>query len=88
MKRDASSLLLTRYETFIIDMRVKMSVIDVTAPEEHTIDWLKSKNLLKTQVDYSKCDTSPNCVPKKEAYVWRCPRRGCQNVISARGKLF
>ena len=41
MKRDASHLLLTRYETFIIDMCVKVSVIDVTATEEHIIDWLK-----------------------------------------------
>ena len=41
MKRDASRLLLMRYETLIINMRVKVSVIDVTATEKHTIDWFK-----------------------------------------------
>ena len=43
----------------------KKLVFDVTATEEHTIDWLKSKNLLKTQVDCSKYGTSANFVPKK-----------------------
>ena len=54
---------------------------------EETIYWLQGKHLLASSMDCPKC--SRQCrVKRKGTLYWRCPRKGCQAVVSVRDKTF
>ena len=62
--------------------------LNYTICEVATIDWLKGNGVLRTSANCSKCGTSCNFVARKGTYCWRCPRYGCQSVISMRKGSF
>ena len=61
---------------------------DVLTTEENIIYWLQRKHLLVGSMDCPKCSSSCRLVPRKGSLSWRCPRKGCQAVVSVREKSF
>ena len=61
---------------------------DVLTSEEDIMYWLQRKNLLASSMDCPKCASSCRMVKRKSSFSWRCPRKGCQAVVSARDKSF
>ena len=61
---------------------------DVLTTEENIIYWLQRKHLLASSMDCPKCSSSCRLVPRKGSLSWRCPRKGCQAVVSVREKSF
>ena len=56
--------------------------MEVVNDEDTTMYWLQRRNLLASTVDCSKCNTTCRLVPRKDSHAWRCPRKGCQAVVS------
>ena len=63
-------------------------ITTVLTCNEQTIYWLQSKHLLASSMDCSKCSSQCRLVKRKSTLYWRCPRKGCQAVISVRDKSF
>ena len=63
-------------------------ITTVLTCNEQTIYWLQSKHLLASSMDCSKCSSQCRLVKRKGTLYWRCPRKGCQAVISVRDKSF
>ena len=63
-------------------------ITTVLTSNEDTIHWLQSKGLLASSMDCSKCSSQCRLVKRKGTLYWRCPRKGCQAVISVRDKSF
>lgn len=61
---------------------------EALADEETTIRWLQHRQLLKSEQDCPKCDSTCRWTTKKGRYVWRCPRKGCQAVVSFKDGSF
>ena len=60
----------------------------VLKSNEETIYWLQDKHLLALSMDCSKCSSQCRLVRRKGTLYWRCPRKGCQAVVSVRDKNF
>ena len=51
--------------------------------------WLQRKGLLRSSLNCRKCSSSScRIVPRKEFYAWRCPRKGCEAIVSIRDDRF
>ena len=74
--------------TTLVMLKFRDLCLNYTKCEEATIDWLKGNGALRTSANCSKCGTSCNFVARKGTYCWRCPRYGCQSVISMREGSF
>ena len=61
---------------------------DVLTSEEDILYWLQRKNLLASSMDCPKCASSCRIVKRKSSFSWRCPRKVCRAVVSAREKSF
>ena len=63
-------------------------ITTVLKSNEEIIYWLQNKHLLASSKDCSKCSSQCRLVKRKGTLYWRCPRKGCQAVISVRDKSF
>ena len=61
---------------------------EVLTDEETAIYWLQNRGLLKNSVTCSKCSSACRFVARKGSFAWRCPRKGCQAVLSFRDGSF
>ena len=61
-------------------------ITTVLKSNEDTIYWLQSKDLLASSMECPKCPSQCRLVKRKGTLYWRCPRKGCQAVISVREK--
>lgn len=60
----------------------KKLCIEVLKDEDTTMYWLQRKRLLRSSLNCRKCGSSCRIVPRKGSYAWRCPRKGCQAIVS------
>ena len=49
---------------------------------------LQHKHLLASSMLCPKCSSGCRIVPRKGNFSWRCPRKGCQTVVSIRQNSF
>ena len=50
--------------------------------------WLQRKHLLASSMLCPKCSSGCRIIPRKGSFSWRCPRKGCQTVVSIRQNSF